>query len=448
MLLHSVDEVATLAGNNHSAWVDGVGSQASFHEPTGLAVVASGAVLVADTFNNRIRLISPSGIVTTFAGSGNQAWADGVGSQASFNHPFGVAVMASGAAVVADQGSSRIRLVSPLGIVTTLAGSGHAAWADGIGSQASFKNPSGLAVTVSGFVLVADTFNNRIRFVSPLGNVTTFAGSGNAAWADGIGSQASFNFLNGVAIMASGTLVVADTYNNRIRFVSPSGIVTTLAGSGNAAWVDGVGSQASFNYPSSVAVMASGAVVVADNGNNRIRLVSPSGIVTTLAGSGIDAWADGVGLQSSFNQLTCVAVMRSGALLVADSHNNRIRKMYAVPPFQSNCPAGFSWAGTHGCIPCSIGMLCPNGTFIIMLVFALYLPFLSMNCVFAAPLFVSFCFFFVSLCLSFFFSLSLSLTLSLSLFFSFFIPPSLLHFSVFCSSHFSLFVCVCVCVFV
>ncbi len=358
--------MATLAGSDNSTWVDGFGSQSSFSYPNDVAAMASGAVVVADSYNHRIRLVSPSRNVTTLAGSGNGAWADGVGSQASFNFPRGVAVMASGAVLVADSYNHRIRLVSPLGIVTTLAGSGNPAWADGVGSQASFNNPSGVAVMASGALVVADYGNHRIRLVSPLGIVTTLAGSGRRSWADGVGLQVSFSYPRGVAVMASGAVVVADSYNHRIRLVLPLGIVTTLAGSGNPAWADGVGSQASFTAPCGVAVVASGAVLVADYGNNRIRLVSPLGIVTPLAGSGKYGVADGVGLQSSFNGPRGVAVMVSGAVVVADTFNSRICTISAISPYQSNCPLGFSGAWTYNCSVCSIGTLCPTGATIIM----------------------------------------------------------------------------------
>ncbi len=347
--------------NINPGWQDGVGSESlsSFNEPDGVAVMASGAVVVTDRYNHRIRLVSPLGIITTLAGSGNEGWADGVGSQASFNQPQGVAVMASGAVLVADSNNNRIRLVSPLGNVTTLAGSENPDEADGVGSQASFYSPTGVAVMASGAVLVADTFNNRIRLVSPSGIVTTLAGSGNQTWADGVGAQASFYQPQGVAVMASGAAVVADSGNNRIRLVSPLGIVTTLAGSGHGTWADGMGSQASFFGPSGVAVTASGAVVVADFLNNRIRLVSPSGMVTTLAGSGNEEWTDGVGSQACFFGPRGVAVTASGAVLIADQSSDRIRQ--SVPyNTMTDCPEGFSGQSPK-CAICLRGLVCPTG---------------------------------------------------------------------------------------
>ena len=186
-------------------------------------IPSSGVIVVADTNNHRIRLISPLGITSTLAGSGSAAFADGTGASASFYYPAGVAVIpSSGVIVVADRINYRIRLISPLGVVTTLAGSGSAAFADGMGAAASFNDPLGVAVIPSsGIIVVADYSNHRIRLISSLGVVTTLAGSGSAAFADGTGASASFNYPFGVAVIpSSGVIVVADYNNHRIRIIS------------------------------------------------------------------------------------------------------------------------------------------------------------------------------------------------------------------------------------
>jgi len=266
--------VTTFAGSGSNASADGAGTSASFYFPCGVAVDASGTAYVADTFNNRIRKITSAGVVTTLAGSGSRAFADGVGTSASFHNPYGVAVDASGTVYVADNGNNRIRMVSAAGVVTTLAGSGSGAFADGVGTSASFFYPFGVAVDASGTVYVADESNNRIRKITSAGVVTTLAGSGSAAFAEGTGTSASFAYPNGVAVDASGAVYVADTYNERIRKISPQGVVTTLAGSSTAAFADGAGTSASFCVPLGVAVGAtSGTVYVADNGNYRIRII-------------------------------------------------------------------------------------------------------------------------------------------------------------------------------
>ena len=337
--------VTTLAGSGSAAFVDGTGAAASFSEPFGVVMIpSSGMVVVADMRNNRIRQVTPLGVVTTLAGSGSQAFADGTGAAASFNNPYGVAVIpSSGVVVVADTYNCRIRLVTPLGVVTTLAGSGSTAFADGTGAAASFWTPTGVAVIPSSSVIVvADTANNRIRLVTPLGVVTTLAGSGSQAFADGTGAAASFHYPYGVAVIpSSGMLVVVDQSNHRIRLVTSLGIVTTLAGSGSPTFADGMGTGASFHSPQGIAVIpSSGVVIVSDTDNNRIRLVTPLGVVTTLAGSGAScSFLDGTGAAASFCIPRGVAVMPwSSVIVVADYGNYRIRLVTPpLPPALAAC---------------------------------------------------------------------------------------------------------------
>jgi len=323
---HQAGVVTTLVGSGSYAFADGVGTSASFYNPFGVALDANGTAYVADASNSRIRKITSARIVTTLAGSGNLAFADGAGASASFFYPYGVAVDASGTVYVADTSNHRIRKITSAGVVTTLAGSGSAAFVDGIGTSASFNNPTGIAVDASGAVYVADQSNNRIRTVTSAGVVTTLAGSGSAAFVDGIGTSASFNNPSGVAVDANGTVYVADYFNNRIRTVTSAGVVTTLAGSGSAAFADGAGTSASFNTPSGVAVDSSGTVYVADYVNNRIRKIS-EGVVTTLAGSGNAAFADGTGTSASFiYPFGGIAVdATSGTVYASDQFNSRIR---------------------------------------------------------------------------------------------------------------------------
>ena len=301
---------------------------ASFSYPAGVAVIpSSGVIVVADQYSHRIRLVTPLGVVTTLAGSGSIAFADGTGTGASFNYPAAVAMIpSSGDIVVSDTNNHRIRLVTPGGVVTTLAGSGTAQFADGTGPAASFYFPYGVAVTSTGVIVVADTGNNRIRLVNPTsGVVTTLAGNDTGTFADGTGAAARFNGPNGVAVIPStGVIVVADTGNHRIRLITPGGVVTTLAGSGSGTFADGTGALASFSNPTGVAVTSSGDIIVADKDNHRIRLVTPLGAVTTLSGGSAN-FADGTGAAARFNQPRGVSVTPTGDVVVADTFNNRIR---------------------------------------------------------------------------------------------------------------------------
>ena len=323
--------VTTFAGSGAASFMDATGVAAQFNQPSGIARDGSGNFYVADRQNNRIRRISALGVVTTFAGSGTAGSLDGTGAGAQFSGPTGVAVDGTGNVYVADFGSHRIRKITPGGVVTTLAGS-MGGFADGTGAAAQFQFPAAVAVDGAGNVFVADYLNHRIRRVTPVGVVTTLAGS-TGGFADGTGAGAQFNLPAGVAVNGAGTIVyVADQNNHRIRAVTTAGgVVTTIAGAA-AAFADGTGAVARFNTPVGVAINGAGNIVVADQGNNRIRVVTPGGITNTIAGSGAAGFMDATGLTAQFNAPSGVVVDGAGNIFVADQTNHRIRSIAPVPP--------------------------------------------------------------------------------------------------------------------
>lgn len=213
--------VTTLAGSTTPGSTNGTGASAQFNGPEGVAVNAAGDVYVADTGNNEIREITPAGVVTTLAGSTAPGSADGTGSAASFYQPAGIAVDASGDIYVADHGNNEIREVTPAGVVTTLAGSTTSGSADGTGAAASFDFPQAVAVDAAGNVYVADAGNNEIRIISANGIVTTLAGSTTPGSANGTGTVAQFNNPSGVALNASGDVYVGDFNNDEVRKIAP-----------------------------------------------------------------------------------------------------------------------------------------------------------------------------------------------------------------------------------
>jgi sugar lactone lactonase YvrE len=221
--------------------------------------------------------------VSTLAGDGSTGSRDGSARQASFAEPFGVAVASDGSVYLTDAGeSNRVRKLTPKGEVSTLAG-GREGFADGAGAAASFNTPSSLAIDDEGNLYVADTANNRIRKVTPEAAVTTLAGDGTAGFRDGPAAQAQFDAPVGVAVGRDGNVYVADTYNDRVRVVTKDGVVKTLAGAGRPGYADGDAlSVALFDTPCGVAVSANGDVYVADTGNNRLRKIIKEGQVTTL----------------------------------------------------------------------------------------------------------------------------------------------------------------------
>jgi len=222
--------------------------------------------------------------VTTVGGDGSPLVRDG--QQSGFSDPFGIAIAADGTIYVADAGeSNRIRKISVDGNVTTLAG-GTEGFADGVGASAAFNTPSALALGPDGNVYVADTGNNRIRKITPDGNVSTVAGNGTAGYVDGPVATAQFNAPLGLAISGDGDIYVADTYNDVIRMITTEGQVTTIAGGGMPGYADGAQNVALFDTPSGIIVVENRSLIVADTGNRRLRKVSAEGNVTTLPVSG------------------------------------------------------------------------------------------------------------------------------------------------------------------
>jgi len=226
---------------------------------------------------------------------------------------------------VADYGNNLIREITPAGVVTTLAGSGLQGSANGTGTAASFYQPAAITIDASGNVYVADHGNNLIRKIASGGVVTTLAGSGAQGSANGTGAAATFNQPTGVVADASGNVYVADYGNNLVRKISPAGVVTTFAGSGVQGLANGTGTAASFYEPRALAIDASGNIYVADFGNNLVRRINPAGIVTIMAGSGTSGLANATGTAASFNGITGLALDASANVYVADYGNDLIR---------------------------------------------------------------------------------------------------------------------------
>lgn len=319
--------VTTFAGSGTQGANNGIGTTASFYRPCGLTIDASNYIYVADELNHLIRQVSSTNDVTTFAGSGAKGAANGISTIASFNFPAGVAVDKNGNVYVADPLNNSIRKVTSSGIVSTFAGNGNIGSANGKDTSASFYEPLGVTVDTNGNVYVADRFNNLIRKITPTGIVSTLAGNINGGSANGIGTNATFNQPFGVAVDASGNVFVADTYNHLIRKITPTGVVSTLAGSGIIGNSNGNGVAASFNHPFGIAVDATGNIFVADSYNNLIRKITPIGEVSTIAGSGIKGSTNGIGTSASFNEPFGITVDANENIYVSDRLNHLIRKI-------------------------------------------------------------------------------------------------------------------------
>lgn len=328
--------VSTFAGSGGTGSGDFNGTAASFNLPTVVTLDSFGNVFVVDRSNHKIRKITPSGDVTTFAGSGVLGNVDGVGTAASFRFPDGAVFDSHDNLFVSDQSNHKIRKITPDGTVTTFAGSGAIGSADGIGTAASFFYPAGMAVDADDNLLVAEYGNNKIRKITPNGDVTTTAGTGIPGSADGEAATAQFDGPTGVGVDSFGNVFVADYGSNKIRKIDALGNVTTFAGSGASGSANGIGTNASFNHPAIVAVDEDNNLFVTDEGNHKIRKITASGVVSTFAGTGTVGAAGGVWSSAQFNFPTGVAVDASDNIFVSDYGNNKIRKIkfygYTVSP--------------------------------------------------------------------------------------------------------------------
>jgi ABC-type branched-subunit amino acid transport system substrate-binding protein len=318
-----------------------------------MAIDRQGNLYIPDPFANRIRLITPDGMVSTLAGTGSPGYVDGPIATAQFNGPTGLAVDAAGNVYVADGGNQRIRIIQVDGTVTTLAGTGEPGYRDGPAAEAQFNTPFDVAASSTGVLYVADAGNDRIRAISPDGMVTTLAGSGRRGFRDGPPEQAEFNGPWKLTLADDGTLYVADGVaifmrgNHAVRRVAPDGTVSTVAGTGRPGLVDGPAVEAGFYWPEDVDIDASGNIYVADSHSDRIRVITPEGMVYTLAGSGKMGYADGPGPEAAFLGPVGVLVDGSGHLLVSEYAGLRIRVIdlpHTLIPF-SPAPTPDPYAG-------------------------------------------------------------------------------------------------------
>jgi len=334
-------DISTIAGNGFTYLGDGGAAvSASLNHPTAVAVDASGNIYIADFYNHRIRKVDASGVITTVAGNGTAGYSGdgGPAVDASLDHPTYVAVDASENIYITDYYNNRIRKVDASGVITTFAGNGIAGYSGdgGPAASASLNNPGGVAVDASGNIYIADYFNNRIRKVdASTGNIRTVAGNGTLGYSGDGGPAASANLFHptSVAVDASGNIYIADLFSNRIRKVNAStGYITTIAGNGTAGYSGDGGPAVSANLdnPNDVAVDALGNIYIADENNERIRKVNAStGVITTIAGNGTYGYSGdgGPATSASLAYPKGVAVDASGNIYIADANNDRIRKV-------------------------------------------------------------------------------------------------------------------------
>jgi uncharacterized protein (TIGR03437 family) len=358
--------ISTVAGTGSTGF-SGDGSSAASAQlaaPFVIALDSSGALYIADQLNNRIRKVS-GGAINTVAGSGVNAYSGdgGAALKASFSHPQGVAVDSSGNIYIADTNNYVVRKVGSNGNISTIAGQQSGGIGSGFGgdggpgTSAFLSHPVGMAFDAAGNLYIADTSNDAIRMLTPGGTISTVAGSGTSnpgfSGDGGLAIGAKLNNPDAVALDRAGNLYIADGGNNRIRMVTAAtGIITTVAGGAVPGFAGdgGPATSARLNTPRGVAVDSAGNIYIADTFNNRIRVVGANGIVTTVAGVGSGGYSGdgGPATAAQFFFPSSVAVGTGGNLYVADNQNNVIRQLTPVSGLPSIATGGVLSAAAFG----------------------------------------------------------------------------------------------------
>ncbi len=310
--------VTVLAGDGTAGFRDGDGAQAEFNRPWNIYADAQGNIFVTDENNQRIRKITPSGVVSTFAGNGTVGYMDGSGTSAEFRFPIGLAGDAQGNIYVAGQ-NNRVRKITSSGVVSTLAGDGN--YYTGTTTSNSIPEPYGISVDTQGNIYVGCTGDYRIRKVTPSGGISILAGNGLRGNMDGNGAIAQFDSPFGICVDGQGNVYVADQGNDRIRKITPADVVSTIAGS-TRGYADDNAASAKFYGPNSMVFDAQGNMYIADTGNGLIRKLTPDGKVRTL----FTTWNNNGATDRLFSP-SGITIDPHGNLYVADQGNHRIVKI-------------------------------------------------------------------------------------------------------------------------
>jgi len=303
----------TIIAGGIEGYLDGVGTNAQFRHPAGLDLDAAGNLYVADYANNKVRKITTAGVVTTFPGR-IPAWNNPSGPNTDFNLPQDVALDGAGNLYVAEMNANAVCKISTSGVVSLIAGGNvNAGYADGVGTAAQFYHPTGVEVDASGNLIIVEIENHKIRKITPASEVTTLAGS-IQSYANGTGSAAQFNMPFNVVKDLQDNFLITDYFNNRIRKMTPAGVVTTFAGSGGWDVADGDLLTGSIYHPTDIAINASGNIYVCD-GNSKIRWITPEGKVRTI------------NTNITFTGPQGIAVDNNDTIYISDYYNNRICKV-------------------------------------------------------------------------------------------------------------------------
>jgi sugar lactone lactonase YvrE len=331
----------TSAGSGATAYGTGEGRQGvtvGLNTPWGLAIDSQGRIYVADAGNNAVRRIAADGTVTTVAGTGTAGFS-GDGGQATLaklSAPLRLAFDTAGNLYIADSANNRIRKVTPAGIISTVAGNGTAGFAGdgGAATAARLRTPTDVAIKPDGTMYIADRANFRVRKVTPAGIISTIAGTGTAGYNgdDIAATTARLNNPYSVAFDATGNLYIADYDNERLRMINTGGLITTIAGTG-VATADGDGGDATLaglHKPQYVQISPTGDIIICEANNNDVRIVH-DGTIDTIAGSREFGYTgDGsFPIFSTWQRPSGTVFDQQGNLWIADRNNHRLRVVQA-----------------------------------------------------------------------------------------------------------------------
>ena len=333
-------EVFTIAGIKY---VSDLSNQARLYHPLGAAVDSDGTIVITDSYNNKIKRIDKNWNVSSIAGIGYMMGdRDGPGNQALFSNPTGIAIDSNGTIIFADTMNNKIKGITREGNVFTIAGTGEQGDKDGYGDEAILSGPTGIVIDYDGTIIFADTNNNKIKGIDGNNNVFTIAGNRNTGDQDGPGDQdgsddqdgpgdqARFNAPRGVAIKSDGTIIVADTFNNKIKGIDRNNNVFTITGTTERGDQDGHVNEARFSRPYDVIVDPDDTIILSDLFNLKIKAIDRYDNVFTIAGTGERGDKDGLGHEATFNNPYGISIDFDGTIIVADTDNNKIKAIRPV----------------------------------------------------------------------------------------------------------------------
>ena len=334
--------ISTVAGTGTGGYTGdgGQATSAELHHPDGVAFDAYGDMFISDAINHVVREVDAAGIISTVVGNGTSGNSGdgGPATAAELNEPTDLAFNAAGDLFISDYAANVVREVTPAGIISTFAGTTQGYSGDGgPATSAKLYEPLGLAFNAAGDLFIVDSLNFVVREVNASGVISTVVGNSTAGYSGdgGPATSAELNYPNGIAFNSAGDMFIADESNNVVREVNTSGVISTVAGNHTAGYTgdNGQATSAELNAPSNLTFDAFGDMVISDQGNSVIRAVSPSGVITTVVGTGTSGYSGdgGPAIEATLNYPSQLAINSSGSLFIADWFNNAVREVIAPP---------------------------------------------------------------------------------------------------------------------